>query len=110
MTELLIVIAIIGILVSVVLYYLSGAKEKAKVVEFKSQVSSVVAAVVIECSGGSWDPDNVELPPGISWDTQPICDWAGWSNDAVLETTNVPSGCTATINEAGVVSWGANCT
>lgn len=103
------VIAIIGVLASVVLYYLSGAKEKARVVEFKAQAASIVSAVVIECSSGVWDPDNVELPPGISWDAQPVCDWAGWSNDAVLETTNIPSGCTATINESGVADWGENC-
>ena len=53
--ELLIVIAIIGILASIVLVSLSSAREKANIAAYKSQVSSLHAALVIECDNQDLD-------------------------------------------------------
>lgn len=47
--ELLIVIAIIGILASVVLVSLSNARNKAKVAAYKSQIHSIQAQAVLAC-------------------------------------------------------------
>jgi prepilin-type N-terminal cleavage/methylation domain-containing protein len=51
--ELLVVIAIIGILASVVLASLSGAREKAQIAAYKSQVSSVQKAIMLECDSNA---------------------------------------------------------
>jgi len=47
--ELLVVIAIIGILSSVVLTSLNSARTKAKTAAFKSEVTSILPALIIAC-------------------------------------------------------------
>ena len=49
--ELLVVIAIIGILSAVVLTSLNGARDKANRAAFKSEVASLVPAVISACDG-----------------------------------------------------------
>lgn len=51
--ELLIVIAIIGILASIVLVSLSQGRDKAQVSTYKSQVSSLKAALITACASGN---------------------------------------------------------
>ena len=57
--ELLIVIAIIGILASIVLVSLSNAREKANVATYKSQVSSLHAALITACDDAVLDGASI---------------------------------------------------
>jgi len=114
--ELLIVIAIIGILASIVLVALSGAKDRARIAEFKAQAKSVQTAVIADCDDGAWDGDGThigsdELPANLSFTIEPDCDSAGWINsDTTLQTTKITGNCDAIIDQTGVTTWGANCT
>lgn len=110
--ELLIVIAIIGILASIVLANISGARGRAQVAKFKTQASSVQAAIVIDCDDGVWDGDATHvdidaLPTGLSFSAEPDCS-TGWS--AMIDTTNIAGNCDATLDDTGITAWGANCT
>lgn len=51
MIEILVVVAVIGILASITLVFLSSARKRAAVVTFKSEVSSLASSAMTECSG-----------------------------------------------------------
>lgn len=72
--ELLIVIAIIGILASIVLVSLNSARTRAQAAGFKSAVSSMVPAYIIECEQGTaGSAGSITAPAGVTKDTDGAC-------------------------------------
>jgi len=66
LVELLIVIAIIGILASIVLVSLNSARQKARQAEFKAGASSLSAAYVLECDNNpNGTVNNVNFPTSV---------------------------------------------
>jgi len=111
--ELLIVIAIIGILASIVLVSLASGREAARIAEFKSQVSSIVSATTIDCDDGTWDGDantvnGQALPDGLSFSDQPATTGSACPGNwtATMVTTNIDGGCATTFQTEGVQAWG----
>jgi prepilin-type N-terminal cleavage/methylation domain-containing protein len=106
LVEVIVVIAVIGILASVVLQNLSSIREKAKVANFKSQSRAIQARAVIECQennamdaatlGGNtsgYDIDSVD-PSG--------CGVSGsGSFEVVMLSKLLQNPCTATVDETG---------
>lgn len=112
--ELLIVIAIIGILASIVLVNLQGARERAKITNFKRVVHSMQTKAIEECDRmsdldiSSWSdiPSSIDLS-GIS----EISDDCGPDSVQAFEYT-IPSAsgfllnvCTATIDQTGITNF-----
>jgi len=96
--ELLIVIAIIGILASIVLVSLSSARTKARDAEFKSAVSSLVAAYTIYCDGGGIGTVPAD-PPSVTGG--PATCGADGTFSGTFTPVGVSNCINASINEQG---------
>ncbi len=123
--ELLTVIAIIGILASIILVSLLSGRKKAKIAEFKTSVASLTAGFSIECEGPG-DVGNIDISRLISNNTIDHIDYtypnaSAIDNSYILNNCNngsftvdvfgTPSNnnCTALIIREGVVKWGGGC-
>ncbi len=112
LVELLIVIAIIGILASIVLVSLSSARERAKVAEFKAVAHSMQTQAISACEEGALDATDVtgswgDIPDSIGSTTVTVDNCA---TDDKTFTVDVVSGfltvpCTATLEETGITAY-----
>lgn len=107
--ELLVVIAIIGILSAVVLTSLNGARTKANVAAYKSEVSSLVPAVISYCDGGTTTPFAVTAGSKMAGGVSISCNSDGSFSDTPLpplSSSGVTSGCTGSVTVNGATFSG----
>ena len=112
LVELLIVIAIIGILASIVLVNLSGERNRAKDAEFKSGASSLQKAYIVECSNEANAGDSpttlVTSPSTVASATD---GGSGCGSDGSFSVTVTPNaGVSATCTGATLTATGADYT
>jgi type II secretory pathway pseudopilin PulG len=111
----LIVIAIIGILASIVLVSLSSARDKAKVARFKAVVHSMQTKALEACDSGTIDyTDGIgsfgtiptDIDAGNIVDNNQDCG-TGSANifNASIPSAQLSAPCTAVIEETGITSF-----
>ncbi len=116
--ELLIVIAIIGILASIVLVNLSNAREKAKIVAFKQQANSLKTVLIQLCDSMPFSDaatiishtGSGTLPEGITFSDADIqsqsCGLTGMQTFQInIHSTTLTTPCAATVEQTGVTNW-----
>ena len=107
--ELLIVIAVIGILASIVLVSLQGARERAKIANFKRVVHSIQTKAVEECDAGGDDPSMwSDIPSTAS--VSSVDSWSCVSGGDVsfevqVSSTQIGTPCVATMDETGITNF-----
>ena len=98
--ELLIVIAIIGLLAGIVLVSLGGAKEKARIVEAKSMLSSIRTAIM------RLDLDTSEWPsPGTAVHQTPWTVWTSGAGNEVWDLNSEDAGLTQNDSNPVYPGW-----
>ncbi|MCD6149634.1 prepilin-type N-terminal cleavage/methylation domain-containing protein [bacterium] len=111
--EILIVIAIIGILVSVIMVSLNVARNKARVAEFQSTASSMNTALVTECNRDTPAPGGIAWPAGnvsgaITAGDPLTCANGEVSGGSVTMTAAYGT-CVGSMTQNGVVFIGGDC-
>ncbi|NTW14299.1 MAG: type II secretion system protein [Candidatus Moranbacteria bacterium] len=116
--ELLIVISIIGILASIVLVSLAGARQRASIAVFKQQANSFKTAMVNMCDTNMLSnvadimaviPSGA-LPDGITFSNGDIVSLnCGPTGSAVfrinVHSTHLTTECIGTVEQTGVTNW-----
>jgi type II secretory pathway pseudopilin PulG len=109
---LLIVIAIIGILASIILVSLNSARQRARMAEFKSTVASWQAAMIVECDKTTPAPGSVTWPAANTSGsiTTPATCGSGQVTGGVATASAAAGGnCTGTLGATGTTFAGTNC-